>query len=238
MITHSFSIVSHGQGVLVVNLLNDLKKLQIKNYEIILTFNILEDEDFLKNFNDLPIIVIRNKYINGFGSNHNSAFKNSSGKYFYVLNPDIRIPGLKFDDLIQNFNDKRVGVVAPIVYSANGAVEDSFRKFPTVYSLLRRKLFHCNDADYSFSNFPITVDWVAGMMMIIPRSVYIEIKGFDEKYFMYFEDVDLCLKINSINMKVVLDPRNYVIHDAQRASRKKFQYFIWHLKSAFRFLKK
>ena len=94
------SIVSHGQGKLIKNLLEDIKNIKVPsnfNIRVILTLNIQENEYFLANKN---CTIIRNKNPKGFGSNHNYAFKKFDSDYFIVVNPDIRIKHLDLLNLL------------------------------------------------------------------------------------------------------------------------------------------
>lgn len=93
------SIVSHGQFKLLLPLLENLRK-QINLAKIILTINIPERIKKPSWLDDLPIIWIHNKSIKGFGNNHNAAFNHCKTKYFFVLNPDIRIKEDILTDLI------------------------------------------------------------------------------------------------------------------------------------------
>ena len=138
--------------------------------------------------------------------------------------------------LIDVVNQPGTGVAAPVAYSDDGKLQDSARKFPTMLELMRRKLGRCQSPDYIFASEPISVDWVSGMFMVFRRDVYASVGGFDERYFMYFEDVDLCYRLQLGGFRVVLVPQVFVIHNAQRASSLKLKYFKWHLASAFRFL--
>ena len=83
---------------------------------------------------------------------------------------------------------------------------------------------------------PICVDWIAGMFMLVKSNHFRNIRGFDEKFFMYLEDVDICKRTYSDGGVVIVDPREKVIHDARRASFKSFQHLKWHILSLIRFL--
>jgi N-acetylglucosaminyl-diphospho-decaprenol L-rhamnosyltransferase len=235
----SLSVVSHGQGALIRSLLQDLCRDQAqrgRQHEVLLTLNIPEDESFVDDFTDqLSLRVIRNMKPKGFGANHNAAFEASSGEVFVVLNPDIRLQAFP-DDLIAASLTDMTGAWAPLVRSSTGSVEDSFRRFPTVARLLRRTILRRRYPDYLAEDKPIDVDWVAGMFIAFRRRTYADLKGFDERYFMYMEDVDICHRLNRRGLSVVLDPRASVVHDAQRASRRSWQHRKWHLRSAVRYL--
>lgn len=231
------SIVSHGQGRLIRPLLGDLLALREHLTEVIVTLNIPEDEAFLAEFQSrLPIRVLQNFSPKGFGANHNSAFAASTAPFFVVVNPDIRLRDLALDALLDAVAQPGTGVAAPIVYASNGQLQDSARRFPTVARLLRRKFGGVRGPDYVLGSEPLPVDWVAGMFMVFRREVYASVDGFDDRYFMYFEDVDLCHRLNRAGLQVKLVPQARVFHDAQRASRRELKYFLWHLSSACRYL--
>lgn len=233
----SLSIVSHRSGALVAQLLHDLRSYMPSESEIILTFNVQEDDSFLCDFTDLPIRVIRNTTQQGFGENHNHAFKVSSGRFFVVLNPDIRLIESPFSTLLEVAMQPGIGVCAPLVVSPQNTIEDSARRFPTLTRLLRRRLFGQLTSDYVPNNEkPIPVDWIAGMFLVFRRETFAEIRGFDTRYFMYFEDVDICRRCWRRGYQVVWVPKARVIHNAQRASHRSAQHLRWHLRSALRFL--
>jgi N-acetylglucosaminyl-diphospho-decaprenol L-rhamnosyltransferase len=230
------SIVSHGQGRLISPLLSDLLKLRERIAEVIVTLNIPEDEVFLAEFFDrLPLRVLRNVVPLGFGANHNGAFAVSSAPFFVVVNPDIRLSDFALDALLQAASEPGNGVAAPIVYDSKGRLQDSARRFPTVGRLVRRKLGGGKVPDYILGRDPLLVDWVAGMFMVFRREVYASVDGFDDRYFMYFEDVDLCHRLHRAGLRVALLPQVRVVHDAQRTSRRKLKYLVWHLSSACRY---
>jgi GT2 family glycosyltransferase len=231
------SIVSHGQGRLIRPLLGDLLALRKRLTEVIVTLNIPEDEAFLAEFQDpLPLRVLRNPAPKGFGANHNSAFAVSTAPFFVVVNPDIRLHDLVLDALLTAAAEPDTGVAAPLVHASDGQLQDSARRFPTVARLIRRKLGGTRSPDYRVGQVPMAVDWVAGMFMVFRREVYASLGGFDDRYFMYFEDVDLCQRLHRADLRVMLVPQARVIHDAQRASRRQLKHFVWHLSSACRYL--
>ena len=234
------SIVSHGQGKLIVSLLSDLLRLyedESASFEIILTFNISEDEEFLKQFKRLDIKIIRNQKVKGFGANHNAAFLQSNSNYFAVVNPDILVNSLDFRDLLAPFQIPEVAAVAPLVLSGEGKVEDSARRFPTLLRFVSRVLIRRRNPDYQIDSVPHVVDWVAGMFVVFKKDAYQAIGGFDDRrFFMYLEDADICRRLGEKSWKTLINPNVRVIHMAQRASRRNLKHMRWHLVSAFRFL--
>jgi len=236
--THlSFSIVSHGQGHLIKHLLNDLLTAHGAKFEIILTLNIPEDTGFLASFSGLPLVIIKNDEPKGFGANHNAAFAKSSGDVFVILNPDIRAPDLDLAHVLEKAQSAGVGAVAPRVLSAQGHLEDSARRFPTALKLAMRLLLRRRAPDYELAAPGlVNVDWVAGMFVAFPRTAFSSVNGFDERYFMYMEDIDICQRLGRKGWSILVDTDMSVVHDAQRASQRNLRHLSWHARSAIRYL--
>lgn len=231
------SVVSHGQGQLVAALLEDLACCQNVS-AVVLTQNIPEDEIPCPASLQSRLRVIRNAYPRGFAANHNQAFKFCGTSMFAVLNPDIRLRGDPFPELAQALEICFGGVIAPAVRNPSGALDDSARTFPTPLRLLR-KLMGLGDGRILSEGVRLQdVDWTAGMFLLFQASVYDELEGFDEGFFLYYEDVDICTRLWQIGRCVVLHPGVTVIHAAQRASRRKLRYTKWHLFSMLRYFAK
>lgn len=183
-----------------------------------------------------PVERIVNRRIQGFGANHNAAFAHCRTPYFCVVNPDIRLPSDPLPALLESLQQPHAAVAAPLVRDSHGTIEDSARRFPTS-GLLLRKLFGARPGpDYPADRGPLEVEWVAGMFMLFRSSAYASVRGFDEAYFLYYEDVDLCRRLRDAGKSVVYDPRASVVHGARRASRRNPALAIQHLRSALRFL--
>ena len=232
----TISIVSHGQISMVYDILKNIEELQLgSDVELIITLNINEKIQIEFNKYSYPILIIKNLSPKGYGENHNNAFLKSNGYYYCIMNPDIRLEINPFAELIEIINNNTVGVCAPMVLNTNGELQNSFREFPTLFKIVK-KLFVTKKNDYPRKNELFEPDWVAGMFMLFRSSVYKEISGFNENYFLYYEDVEICARIKQFGYKVVYVPYCNVIHQGQYASRKKFRYLIFHIKSMIRFL--
>lgn len=230
------SIVSHGQLDLVIPLLENLNSQLDFDFNVLLTLNIPEPESGLGVYR-FPLEIIRNAYPKGFGGNHNAAFSRAGSEFFAVVNPDIRLNQLSIEDLLKPFADPIVGCSAPLILSPEGSIEDSSRKFPTWLRLARRAIFGRAGPDYSHQFGPIAVDWVAGMFVVFRRSAFEDVGGFDDqRYFMYYEDVDICYRLNEKGWLIVYNPLCEVIHDARRASHRQWRHMRWHMSSLLRFL--
>jgi len=232
----SISIVVHNQAAIAEGLLCDISALGDKlSAEILFTVNTHEILPFAPNDYHHPINVIHNEKPKGFGANHNFAFKQSRGHYFCVLNPDIRFVGNPFDALIACLSDPNSGVVAPRIVNPTEEIENSARRFPTPLNILKKAMTQSSQIDYQHAYDPIEVDWVGGMFMLFPTDCYKHIGGFDERYFLYYEDVDLCARMKMAQRSVVLCPQATAVHDARCDSHSNLQYTRWHLGSMLRF---
>lgn len=231
----TLSVVSHGQGNLIRQLFADLRRLNLIDIPVILTLNLPEDEAWLQEWPDLPLKIIRNARPMGFGANHNQAFTFSSSDLFCVVNPDIRLPDAGFVSLSQCFDDTQVASCAPLVMGPQGEVQDSARRFPTIARLSRRVLLRQRAADYA-ANTVTAVDWTAGMFVAFRRSAFAQVGGFDERYFMYLEDADICRRLSNAGWKILYQPSAVVVHDARRASHRSLRHLLWHTRSMIRFL--
>ena len=232
----SLSVVSHGQMDLIALLMQDIQTYcRDLSIELILTLNI--DEVLTVDVSGFfyPVRVVKNSIPKGFGANHNQAFKLALGDYFCIVNPDIRLDSNPFPGLTNGLESLHAGVAAPLVLGPLGQIEDSARRFPTPGKILDKALGKPRDADYPVQDQRILVDWVGGMFMLFPCSVFQGLNGFDERYFLYYEDVDLCARMSLAGLRVVLCPDSRVVHHAQRSSHRNMKYLRWHLVSMLRF---
>jgi len=225
------SIVSHGHGAMVRGLVEDLLGCA-EVARVIITWNILETANYPK---DSRLEVIVNERPRGYGSNQNAAFATATTPFFCVLNPDIRLAGNPFPALLNVLRDEHVGASAPVIVTANGAIEDSARRFPTLTGLVGKAL-GIADGTYATARERENPDWLAGMFLLLRSSTFREIGGFDEKYFLYYEDVDLCWRLRRRGLSLRQVQEVTAIHHARRASRRDWQHARWHLTSMAGFL--
>lgn len=241
------SIVSHQHGATVVDLVKQVLN-QSGVVHVILTLNVAESLD-LPSADRLE--VVRNVSPQGFGANHNAAFAGCQTPYFCVLNPDIGLTEGVFEALANCLRTTKSTVAAPLVLSPNAAIEDSWRRFPTFFGLVCKAfgrdpsiwpqasvaaqpkgLHHQSDALMATVEWP---DWVAGMCMLFESEAFRALKGFDEGFFLYYEDVDICARTWQSGSTVVACPAVSVIHDAQRASHRNWRHMRWHAQSMARY---
>lgn len=230
------SVVSHNQASLVHPLLDGIGR-YCAHHEItvVLTQNTDETLPFEEDGFGFPVKVIRNPRPKGFGANHNAAFRIAEAEYFCVLNPDIRLVEDPFTALCGLLRDQRAGVAAPLVVNANDEVEDNARRLPTPLRVLSRFAGFGKKLEYEVGRERMSPDWLAGMFLVFPGRVFSAMGGFDERYFLYCEDADLCTRIRLSGYDVVLDPSLRVIHDARRDSHGNWKHFAYHACSLAKF---
>lgn len=234
--TLTVSIVSHRQGALAHQVLRDLERCTSVPLEVILTVNVPEVLPFDASAFAYPLTVVENRVAKGFGANHNAAFGAARGSHFCVMNPDIRLAEDPFPGLLRALARPDVGVAAPAVTNPAGALEDSARRFPTVWTLVRKAFTRGTRIDYALGHAAMEPEWLAGMFLVLRSPTFRELGGFDEAYFLYYEDVDLCMRLRAAGYRVVWVPDVPVVHDARRESRRNPRYLAWHVKSVLRYL--
>jgi GT2 family glycosyltransferase len=229
------SLVSHGQAALANHFLRDLERTH-EVAELVVTEN-LPDSGLVMPTH-LPVRHLQNPSPMGFAGNHNQAFEGCESPFFCVANPDIRLLSNPFPGLLAAMQDPRVGLVAPLVLSPAGHPEDNARRFPTPWNL-GRKLLGGDDGRYHLQPgkalSPQPVEWVAGMFLLFRSEAFRDVGGFDAKFHLYYEDVDICARLWKSGWKVMCDPGVTVVHEAQRASRHNPRYMSWHAASMARY---
>jgi N-acetylglucosaminyl-diphospho-decaprenol L-rhamnosyltransferase len=189
--------------------------------------------------NDARILEIDNHRPAGFAANQNAAFKHCTQPYFCSLNPDISLQNDPFPPLLAVMQETGAAITAPLVENPSGQIDDSVRSFPTIRSLLSKAMGRpCDNYKIHRSHSHLHPDWIAGMFMLFRSDAFRSLQGFDERFFLYYEDVDICARAWKAGLKVVVCPSVSVIHDAQRTSHHNFRYMRWHLASMARYFYK
>ena len=178
------------------------------SFEVIFVDNCSTDgtADYIRN-NYPTIKLIENQKKYGFARNNNIGAKHAIGNYILILNPDIILTQGAIDKLY-NYAIKHpsCGIVAPKLQNRDCSLQYSARRFPSIKILLNRALTKGNDKSgnknvqtYLLKNLPMDtpteVDWCMGAAFLISHTFYNELKGFDEKFFLYVEDMDICLSL-------------------------------------------
>jgi len=200
-------------------------------------------------FPDVRLVV--NEANLGFSRANNQALALSQSRYAFLLNSDAFVHPHALRELTAYADaHMEAGVLGPRVLNPNGTLQFSCRRFPTLGAGFFRntylgRLFPRNKyaQDYLMTDFDHlsvrTVDWVSGCAMFIRRVLIGEIGALDERFFMYCEDVDFCLRAGQAGFPVVYVPQAVVTHAIGRSSDKNADRMIWEFHRAwFEFDKK
>lgn len=221
------------------------------NFEIIIVDNNSSDntvEIIEKNFKNIKLIQ-NNKNI-GFGAAHNIAIKIGKGKYHLVLNPDIIFIENSIKKLV-NFMEENpdVGLVSPKIIFPDGTIQYLCKRLPCLFDLAVRRFtpgfiqnlfknridyFEMKDTGY---NKIMDVPYLSGSIMLFRKSILTKIGGFDENFFMYFEDADITRRVAEIS-RTVFYPYTSVIHLWERSSHKNIKLFFISLISTVKYFNK
>jgi GT2 family glycosyltransferase len=227
----SLSIVSHGHAASVTRLIEDCARLlDPQRFELIVTQNDGADAPLKRGSWRGGFRLIRNPSPRGFAANHNRALALARRARVAVVDPDLRLHADPFASLEAQLVDSGARIVAVQVSDACGRIQDNARHLLTPTSLLRRYLLGVRDA-FAVAEAPRRVDWVAGLFMAMRRDTFKGLGGFDERYHLYCEDTELCLRCWNSGGEVWLTPFEGVVHDARRRTLKSIAHFGWHCAS-------
>lgn len=152
--------------------------------------------------------LLVNKKNLGFGAGNNAAIPAATGRYVLFLNSDTTVTPGALDAMVRYADEHpEIGVLGPKLLNADGTLQYSCRRYPNLGTGFFRntplgRLFPNNrfTTDYLLSDWdhasPRDVDWVSGAALMIRRPLLEQLLGFDEEYYFYCEDVDLCWRVN------------------------------------------
>ena len=232
------SIISHGHALDVQRLLDGLSAVSIP-LRVILTINSprLEPSSWLASLHKFSFVhVVLNGEPKGFAENHNNAAKIAQSKYFLVLNPDTYVlnssdHNIGWEHVLTNLQDLAsrplVGLAYAIQIDGANRKLDFERALVTPWQVIRRLVWTANPLLVK------SVDWVSGACMMFRTDIYNSLGGFDERYFLYCEDVDICLRLQLAGFKLS-KAQCTIVHATQRLTLKDWQHLTWHLQSLVR----
>ena len=239
------SVVNHHHDDLIIEC-NTLSKLS-NQYEIIIKSNTVPTPALKKYCEESQIHLLTSHKITGFGANNNEVFKFCISQlkmqpddYFLVLNPDVIISGTEIKSLLKSASDYNADISAINLYRNKTKTEydNSIRHYHSLLNPLKSLigLPRHDIYDKSAIKQPIVIDWAAGSFLLFKTRCYQDLNGFDEKYFMYFEDVDICKRANKKGNTVMYFPQIEAIHLAALSNRKLFsKYFILYMRSLIKY---
>lgn len=202
-------------------------------YEIIIVDNNSPKALPTSFFGKRNVKIIKNDENLGFGAAVNLGAKVAVGKYFFVINPDTVCIKNSINLLFNRISkDKKIGVIGPQQIDKNGRILHStagIPKFPDalfVYSRLNKlwpnnpysRKYWSKDRDL---NKEQETETIGGAAMMFPKKIFEEVGGFDERFFMYFEETDICQRIRKLGYKILYYPKAKIIHHVGRSTSDK-----------------
>ncbi|WP_405611286.1 glycosyl transferase family 2 [Polaribacter sp. Asnod1-A03] len=187
----------------------------------------------------------------GFGAGHNVVLPRvkEESKFHLVLNPDVSFTSLVIPNLISALEkEENVSMIAPKVLFPNGEHQYSCRRFPLISELLVRRftflqpLFKSTKFKGQYKDKdlkkPFFVEWVTGCFHLYKTLDFVSLQGFDERYFLYMEDVDICKRIDELGKKTIYFPKEEIVHVLKQGSSKDIKLFFRHATSAIKYFLK
>lgn len=222
------------------------------NFEIIVVDND-ENNSLQKQLNNIfpKIKYIKSSKNLGFGAGNNLGAKYALGENLFFLNPDTKIIKNSIDELVGSIqNKKNVGIISPLIVDSNlnefktqSYRELSIENVLFSFSFLRR-LFPKKNIydDSSLNNWKrksvLDVEAVPGAALMISRKLFNKINGFDERFFLYFEEYDLSKKVKKLSYKLFINPKFIISHQVGQSINQLQEVSEIYKKSRFLYFKK
>lgn len=260
----SIIIVHHQTPELLKLCLKSIRETSVGlDYEVIVVDSTIsrKAQDFIREYYGSPTSKLYDiKYLAfkenlGYSRGVNAGIKEAAGEYFLILNPDIILTenaASKMLGYMKKHPD--IGMLGPKMLNFNGTVQRTYFSFYKPITIIARRTFlgrfkPFKKALYDFlmadSNADKiqTPDWLMGSAIMVSRQAIEKVGGMDERFFMYFEDVDWARRFWHNDLKVVYFPEAVMYHYHQRESKSKLGLFDpifnkktrWHIRSAIKF---
>ncbi|MGH9524640.1 MAG: glycosyltransferase family 2 protein [Terriglobales bacterium] len=185
----------------------------------------------------------------GFGAGHNLAFRTlADGDFHLLLNPDVRFSAAAIQDLLSFMaQDARIGAAMPRICFPDGSLQRLCKLLPTPLDLLLRRfvpfsmLRESRRGKYELDGLPqdrvSDVPSLSGCFLLLRADVFRDLRGFDERYFMYMEDVDLIRRIGD-HARTVYYPFVSIEHQYAKGSYNDMRLLRYHVRSAVKYFAK
>jgi GT2 family glycosyltransferase len=223
----SVIIVNYNVKEFLQNLLHSIEKASSKILKEIIVIDNASDDGSVEVIKEkFPSVnLIQNKINTGFGRANNQGLKIAKGKFILFINPDCIVSEDTLDNMILFFESHpECGLAGCKILNSDGTLQlacrrsfpgpwTSFTKVTGLSNLFpKSKIFARYNLTYLDENQTYEVDAVSGSFMMIRKEVYEKVGGFDEQFFMYGEDLDLCYRVQKSGFKVYYVNSTQVIH--------------------------
>jgi GT2 family glycosyltransferase len=207
------------------------QNLNNNSFEAIVVNN-SKQEDLSGLKKSYPLLKITENENTGYSKANNIGAKQAGGEYLLFLNADTEIKNDFTEDLIRKFQKVEYGAVGLKLRFQDGGFQNSFGLFPSIVNEYKNKktelsfkmkdLKFINERESKYSQIS-NVDWVTGAALFIRKSVFDKLNGFDERFFLFYEDIDLCLRLRKAGYKNYFYPYSLIIHHKSEFLRREFK---------------
>ncbi len=220
MITVSIILVSYNSAQITIDCLHSIQtQLRAVSYEMVVVDNASTDQSADLIEKAFPTVkLLRQTENRGFGTGNNVGARVASGRYLFLLNTDTLLTCDLLPHLIEVMEqDSTIGIVAPKLLNLDGTLQLSTARSISLwgeYQDLKEKREYQKDQSRICQKFTKMqeVDIVIGAALLIRRSLFEELGGFDQTFFMYFEESDLCRRSQMKGWKIIYTPEVSLIH--------------------------
>lgn len=248
----SVCVVTHNNENKILDLLRSIfENTKDLNFEVFLVDNASNDKTISlveKNYPQVKIIKLKEN--KGFSFANNQILNRIDSKYHVVINPDIIFNSNVFKELVDYLEqNEEVVIITPKILSEDGSIQYLAKKEPKFKYLLSGRLkkyfkflekYHDQYVlkEKTVKNEePFEIENCTGCFLMLRSEIFKKLKGFDERFFMYFEDVDLSKRARKFG-KIIFYPKVKVIHLWERASAKNFKFLFIHIISMIKYFSK
>lgn len=218
----SIIIVNWNTGDLLYNCIKSINEnMSNYEYEIIITDNDSKDKSCDKieeEFKNVKIIYSKENL--GFSKGNNLAVRNARGKYVLFLNPDTIILNNAIGKAVEyiRINGNNKTLLGVRLLNADRTLQISSCKFPNPINVILSSYTLPNEKHYQNHE----TDWVMGAFMLMDRTFFNSLGGFDESYFMYSEDIELCYNVRKNGGNIKFFAEAEIIHLYNQSGKNKF----------------
>ncbi|UPT57282.1 glycosyltransferase [Dickeya zeae] len=239
------SVVSHNSDTLIIE--NDILSKLAEDFSVVLKCNTPATASLIEYTKKAAITLLDQNYGLGFAQNNNFVYdycsrtlNMSDSDQFLVLNPDVLIDKNELAELYAIVQQDKPDICTINLFKDKDKrqVEDSIKKFPSLLTpwIAMFKKSRPDTYDKSKINAPMCIDWAAGSFLLFQAGIYKRLNGFNEKFFMYFEDVDICRRAKEKGLNIIYYPELKAVHLGAYSNRKIFsQHFKWYMRSYLRY---
>jgi N-acetylglucosaminyl-diphospho-decaprenol L-rhamnosyltransferase len=230
------AIVNYNAGDDLVACVKSLKEQGV--HDISVSDNGSSDDSLERLSAAYPDVIINHLPNPGYGGGMNRAASHLSNEMLLIINPDAALLADAVATMLQRMDDDpKIGIIGPRTQNTDGSLYPSVRKFPNLVDGIGHatiglitsnnpftKRYRMMNSDHDVCS---EVDWVSGACMFTRRRAFDQINGFDDDYWMYMEDVDLCFRMHKAGWKVVYDPEAKIVHAQGTSTTKTARRFIF-----------